>query len=45
VTQYGFARLASAIEALDPSPTSSVSAQSAGDTLRMARSPIPPHKL
>jgi hypothetical protein len=44
VQQHGFARLAAAIDALDQN--SMAPAASAGnESLRMARSPIPPHKL
>ncbi|HEX5657632.1 MAG TPA: hypothetical protein VFX59_10580 [Polyangiales bacterium] len=44
VQQYGFARLAAAVDALDQN--SLAPAASAGnESLRMARSPIPPHKL
>jgi hypothetical protein len=46
VATHGFHRLASALEALEPPATSSGVAQSNGsDGARMARSPIPPHKL
>ncbi|MDB4988369.1 MAG: histone protein [Myxococcaceae bacterium] len=49
VAAHGFHRLASALDALEPSPTStgpsSVSQSHPSDAARMARSPIPPHKL
>ena len=42
VTQHGFARLSAALEVLDGGVSS---AQTNGDVARIARSPIPPHKL
>ena len=42
VTTYGFHRLAGALAALDQQAAAS---QGAADVARMARSPIPPHKL
>jgi hypothetical protein len=44
VQQYGYARLAAAIDALDPNALAPA-ASAGNETLRMARSPIPPHKL
>jgi hypothetical protein len=43
VQQYGYARLAAAVDALDPN--ASMPTTSSGNEPRMARSPIPPHKL
>lgn len=43
VTTYGFQRLVAALDALEPTPTAP--ATTAPDTGKMARSPIPPHKL
>jgi hypothetical protein len=43
VSTYGFHRLASALEALEPSQA--VASNSPSEAARLARSPIPPHKL
>ncbi|MDB4975485.1 MAG: histone protein [Myxococcaceae bacterium] len=48
VQAHGFHRLATALEALEPSPTSTgmgTSSHGPSEAARMARSPIPPHKL
>ncbi len=44
VQQHGYARLAAAIDALDQN-ASAPAVASGNEPLRMARSPIPPHKL
>jgi hypothetical protein len=43
VSTHGFARLVAALDALEPTPT--LAASNGADTGKMARSPIPPHKL
>lgn len=45
VATYGFHRLASALDILEPSATTTLPQSSTTDAARMARSPIPPHKL
>jgi hypothetical protein len=45
VVTYGFARLVTALDALEPTPTSVMRAGSGSDNGKSARSPIPPHKL
>jgi hypothetical protein len=44
VSSYGFARLAAAVDALDQAGAAPAMA-TGSDSIRMARSPIPPHKL
>lgn len=45
VSAYGFARLAAAIDALDQNSTGTPVSMAGNESARMARSPIPPHKL